>query len=318
MEIQEILNALEFNKDRRFPREALEAATEQREAIVPHLMQFIERAYECAQHPEDMAEDGHAFIGHIYAMFLLAQFRERAAYPLIVKFFSLPGRAAHDITGDLVTEDLPNILASVCCGDTSLIKGLVENQGLDDEYVRSAAVRSFPSLVVSGQMSREEAIAYYAELFRGKLEREPSAASNSLVICAAELGAEELRADIDRAYAEGFASPFWATREELEYDLTRDKEEVPEYLRGQRYGLVESVFDEMEWWACFRQERRYRPKPKRPAPLPRPLRGLDLAGPSSGPEPAPAARVDPKPGRNDPCPCGSGRKFKHCCAGKPQ
>jgi tetratricopeptide (TPR) repeat protein len=23
-----------------------------------------------------------------------------------------------------------------------------------------------------------------------------------------------------------------------------------------------------------------------------------------------------KPGRNDPCPCGSGRKFKHCCAGK--
>ena len=23
-------------------------------------------------------------------------------------------------------------------------------------------------------------------------------------------------------------------------------------------------------------------------------------------------------GRNDPCPCGSGRKFKHCCAGKPQ
>ncbi len=24
------------------------------------------------------------------------------------------------------------------------------------------------------------------------------------------------------------------------------------------------------------------------------------------------------PGRNDPCPCGSGKKFKHCCAGKPQ
>lgn len=21
-----------------------------------------------------------------------------------------------------------------------------------------------------------------------------------------------------------------------------------------------------------------------------------------------------RPGRNDPCPCGSGRKYKHCCA----
>jgi uncharacterized protein len=25
-------------------------------------------------------------------------------------------------------------------------------------------------------------------------------------------------------------------------------------------------------------------------------------------------RVMPKVGRNDPCPCGSGKKFKHCCA----
>jgi hypothetical protein len=24
-----------------------------------------------------------------------------------------------------------------------------------------------------------------------------------------------------------------------------------------------------------------------------------------------------KPGRNDPCPCGSGDKYKKCCAGKP-
>jgi len=23
-----------------------------------------------------------------------------------------------------------------------------------------------------------------------------------------------------------------------------------------------------------------------------------------------------KPGRNDPCPCGSGEKYKHCCQGK--
>ncbi len=28
-------------------------------------------------------------------------------------------------------------------------------------------------------------------------------------------------------------------------------------------------------------------------------------------------RPDPKIGRNDPCPCGSGRKYKHCCLDKP-
>jgi len=24
-------------------------------------------------------------------------------------------------------------------------------------------------------------------------------------------------------------------------------------------------------------------------------------------------KAEPRPGRNDPCPCGSGRKFKQCC-----
>jgi hypothetical protein len=28
--------------------------------------------------------------------------------------------------------------------------------------------------------------------------------------------------------------------------------------------------------------------------------------------------VSNHPGRNDPCPCGSGKKYKHCCAHKKQ
>jgi SEC-C motif-containing protein len=33
--------------------------------------------------------------------------------------------------------------------------------------------------------------------------------------------------------------------------------------------------------------------------------------------PAPFKQAAPKPGRNDPCPCGSGKKYKHCCMLKP-
>jgi len=29
-------------------------------------------------------------------------------------------------------------------------------------------------------------------------------------------------------------------------------------------------------------------------------------------------QADPKVGRNDPCPCGSGKKFKKCCMAKQQ
>lgn len=32
-----------------------------------------------------------------------------------------------------------------------------------------------------------------------------------------------------------------------------------------------------------------------------------------GPRQDPARRAEPKIGRNDPCRCGSGKKFKKCC-----
>jgi uncharacterized protein YchJ len=32
--------------------------------------------------------------------------------------------------------------------------------------------------------------------------------------------------------------------------------------------------------------------------------------------PAPVKSAHPKVGRNDPCPCGSGKKYKHCCLAK--
>jgi len=31
------------------------------------------------------------------------------------------------------------------------------------------------------------------------------------------------------------------------------------------------------------------------------------------PPPVEPVRVEKSPGRNDPCPCGSGRKYKKCC-----
>jgi SEC-C motif-containing protein len=34
------------------------------------------------------------------------------------------------------------------------------------------------------------------------------------------------------------------------------------------------------------------------------------------PKPAPSQRTQPKVGRNEPCPCGSGKKYKKCCAAK--
>ncbi|MDB3958414.1 SEC-C metal-binding domain-containing protein, partial [Opitutales bacterium] len=37
------------------------------------------------------------------------------------------------------------------------------------------------------------------------------------------------------------------------------------------------------------------------------------SAPSAPPVATPVVRDAPKVGRNDPCPCGSGKKYKKCC-----
>ncbi len=46
--------------------------------------------------------------------------------------------------------------------------------------------------------------------------------------------------------------------------------------------------------------------------------GAYLEGGSGGAVPVAPALREAKVGRNDPCPCGSGKKYKRCCQGKPQ
>ncbi|WP_372847360.1 SEC-C metal-binding domain-containing protein, partial [Pontiella sp.] len=52
------------------------------------------------------------------------------------------------------------------------------------------------------------------------------------------------------------------------------------------------------------------PPPGMGQPMGAPPPGMDLP---QAPAPTPIRKAVPKAGRNDPCPCGSGRKYKKCC-----
>ena len=87
MDIQEILQQFAANTGT-FPREAVAQAIAQREAIIPELIRILAEAQHNIEHLSDSDS-----MAHIYAMYLLAQFREPRAYPLIVVFFSVPGES---------------------------------------------------------------------------------------------------------------------------------------------------------------------------------------------------------------------------------
>ena len=98
--------------------------------------------------------------------FFSPQSRAHEACATIADFFgSLPEQTLNDLTGDLVTEQLDRILASVSCGDDSFIRGLVENEEAFS-WVRAAALQSLVIMVDAGLKTREEVIGYFGGLSR--------------------------------------------------------------------------------------------------------------------------------------------------------
>ena len=256
MELTEIIAELEENTGK-FPRQAVARAIEEREAITPILLETLEKWKDNLEALVELPD----YLLHIYAMYLLAQFKETKAYPLIIEFFSAPGEITLEVTGDVVTEDLARILANVSNGNIEPVKQLIENTQIN-EYVRSAALRSLVVLVAQGIISRESVIEYFAELFTNRFEqersfeREPAFIWTTLVSNSARLYPLELKEHIDRAFESDLIELFFIRQEDVDYYLKLGKDATLEELRKDKhYSLIEDTISEMEWWYCFQEEK---------------------------------------------------------------
>ena len=89
----------------------------------------------------------------------------------------------------------------MCGGDPLPIQSIVECEAAY-EWIRVAAIEGLVTLVNAGLASRDEVVAFFAGLFRGKLPRTPEneVLWSFLVLAASELHPGELMADIEQAY----------------------------------------------------------------------------------------------------------------------
>ena len=116
------------------------------------------------------------------------------------------------------------------------------------------------------------------------------------------LGLAELKVLVRRAFDRGLIDRFSLSFEDFERDLKRGIERPGEPRRpgNDEYSLLGDTIDELSGWHYFaeqhsedREEWRQLVELDRLLSEPwNPFKGV---------------------GRNDPCPCGSGKKFKKCC-----
>lgn len=242
MNLAHILEELAYDLGGDLPREAIESAIAKREQITPHLLELIEDAI---MRVDEIIEDDN-YQGHLYAMYLLAQFREKRAYPLIVELFSYPGEVPHAIAGDVLTEDLNRILASVCDKNINPLKKLIENPSIN-EYVRAACQASLVILVGCGILNRKEVNEYFQSLFREKLEKIPSFAWDHLVASACMLYPDDLYQDISHAFEQNLINKTFITLEDVATILAEEKESHL-YQLFHNAELIDDTVSEMEKW----------------------------------------------------------------------
>ena len=123
---------------------------------------------------------------------------------------------------------------------------------------------------------------------------------DTLVSYSSDLYPEELLDDIEHAYEEGLVDPGYIGFDDVKRDLATGKDRILARLADDPHRrLVEDTVAEMGWWACFREDR---------------AKNSAHADPDSKPiRDSQIRRATPKTGRNEPCPCGSGKKYKKCC-----
>ena len=280
-----------------FPREAVAAALARREESVPVLVAALDW---CAAHADEIDDD---FILHEFALRLLAHLQAPEGLRPALAFARLP--RVEDLLGDTVTETLPSILAALAIDRWRELAALVEDEHAY-EFARGAGIDAMATLHRLGAIPESQFTAYLASLFLGRLERRASFVWDEVIAICTDLGRTELLPAIRQAYAEGMADPTFEQLERVEEKLRAGFTAVP----PQSHRLYTDAAEDMADWPGFEADFHEQKVSYQPLET-----MMDPA------QPAPAATVstegfsrrESKVGRNEPCPCGSGKKYKKCC-----
>jgi hypothetical protein len=259
------------------PVAAIASAHQYQAELTPVFLNAMEQAL--ADPVNDFAKHGMLFN---YAVYFLAKWREARAFPLFLRWFSLPTETAFELGGETVTVHGARFLASVVGSEVEALKRLTLNPEAHDSC-RGQAVVALAVLVAWGEQTREAVEAHIAYLAREGLPRVKSRLWTDVALVAWALDFRSIFPDLRRAISDGLLEIEVPTLQDLD-----ESEKGPPcpLLKTftERHPPITDVLGETRWWAGFQQPR----QTVVPAPT-------------------------PKVGRNDACPCGSGKKFKKCC-----
>ena len=293
MTLEEALSALKPYRSK-MPTEALNFIRSNWDEAEPVLLVELDH---CIATP---LEDEHTAL-FLYALYLCAEMQCKAAFERYITICRLPTLLMDALIGDILTEKMPEMLARTCIDRVEMLKALVEDEAVY-EFARSAGLDALHALVLIDVVSREELGRYCMDLLSHRLQKRPSYIWDETITIAEYLRLTEALPLIEEAYQHGWANPgvqsFESVEDGMAQLLTEEKlkdrrEKVEDFKTEREISYFARNWSEEDEFS--RED------------------SADLLQ-----EPQAARRQLPLPaggkvGRNEPCPCGSGKKYKKCC-----
>ncbi|NEU14450.1 DUF1186 domain-containing protein [Methylobacterium sp. BTF04] len=217
-----------------------------------------------------------------WGIHVLAAARDTRMFAPLVRLLHQDGETLDSLLGDAVTTTLSKILISTFDGDVAPLHGLILDTTLDD-MVRNVGFAALTFLTQTGRVDRTQ--------------------THDLLI----------RFDDKRAAVEGDVG--WVGWEET-IALLGFRDLAPRAAAARKDGRLDDEFSDAAWFRTTLRQAEAKPddltrfEPSQYGTLDDPVAELAWTAEDAG---QPVRNPFKDVGRNDPCPCGSGKKFKKCC-----
>ena len=266
------------------PNEALRWALDHWDQAAPRFLTMLE-AYTDGADESDTTMDALFFIIHLFG-----DKGDQRAYPLLCRLMLDEERLNTVLGDDATVEYLKGILIKCFNGDVAPLQKVIESPEAES-ITRGEALLALAWLTRDGKWPEASMKDYVRRLYKTMLPREADYIWNNLIVVAAVLGYREFDAESARLIKTGLVPDDWLTLEDLPDLLAGGDPVGKKGLIAEEVGPFEDIVTSLADWP-WPDEDDEAEEMEAAMPHVNPLRDV---------------------GRNDPCPCGSGKKYKKCC-----
>jgi hypothetical protein len=305
LKVREILSDLKGCET--FPESAIQRAREHRDIIIPGLIEIVRDATIEVRHCVGWLDRSSFFA----TVLLLGEFQAKEALPFIIDGLSLTEDDCCDFFGDECFELMYGVLYRLIGNDFNYYDEKLRD-ARTPQVLRSKLLEALPYLLQGGTLQSGEYYDLMVEYLRIAIDEQNERFTTDLLYEISHSHNPKYLPIVTEAFDKGLVDEELMERDD--FDASWGVEAYPGQWAAGRHVPKDDfskMANDMRHWDIFRPEPKKQSAPPRQAPLP-PIPAV-LSGKSHGAPMKPMGTTSKKVGRNDPCPCGSGKKYKKCC-----